>query len=413
MERRRSFRTATALLSAWGLAFVMTSRVVMAQTAPTAAPPTAAPPTAAPPTASLGLGGAPNNALPPDAEAESCRDTWPEDRAKPKFVERFPLRGTSGHVAYLELDVEHLPGESVFPAGLEFREEDMLHDLLSGASFRLPAIASEVKPSLTRATENSKTVTKVRLPVIVLPAEAGRKELTLPRLPVAIARASGQVHVICTQPHVITVEDPLTSVPDPQAKADPEPRPQIEVWTTLRDVVLTLLWALPLAFLVAWLVYRYRDKLKKRTPPPPPIPPWETARRQLAELEHRGLLEKEEFELYLDTVCDILREYVGERYGFEGLESTTRELLRQLEQRAPHFPEGDGVKTVLQRADLVKFARRIPSDEECRDAQLLMRRILDKTIPAPSLDPRSGPLAARPEAARVQPPRSENKGGEK
>ena len=424
MGQRGNEVSGKAALIAIGLTILIDSPVAWGQSAalPGSAPPKAtAPPTAAAPgpaasapqaaPATLGLGGAPS-ALPSgssstDAGAESCRDTWPEDRARPKFIERFPLRGTSGHVAMLELDVEHLPGESVFPAGLEFREDDMLHDLLNNASFRLPALASDVKPTLKRGTENNKTVTEVRLPVIVLPAEAGRKELTLPRLPVAIARASGQVHTICTQPHVITVEDPLASVPDPQAKPDPEPRPQIEVWTTLRDIVLTLLWALPLAFLIAWLLFRYRDKLKKRTPPPPPIPPWETARRQLSELEHRGLLEKEEFELYLDTVCDILREYVGERYGFEGLESTTRELLRQLEQRAPHFPEGDGVKTVLQRADLVKFARRIPSEEECRDALLLMRRILDKTVPAPSLDPRP-----RAESLRAEAPRSENKGGE-
>lgn len=348
--------------------------------------------------AQSGLGGASATAAAPAPEpsGDGCDDTWPEERERPEFVERFPQRGVSGHVTMLELDIKHLPGESVFPAGLEFKEDDLLHQLLQGASFRLPAPESEVSPQLERKRGDDGMQTTVRLPLIALPDEAGRKVLTLPRLPVAVARASGQVHTICTQPHVITVEDPLASVAEPQLQADPEARVQIEVWTTLRDIVLTLLWALPVALLVAWLFVRYRDKLKKRTPPPPPIPPWEVAYQQLQQLEREGLLVAEEFEAHLDRVCDILREYVGGRYGFEGLESTTRELLRQMEERAPHFPEEESLRTVLQRADLVKFARRSPTEEECRDALLLTRRILDKTVPSPGV----AGIAASPQGGK-------------
>ena len=51
--------------------------------------------------------------------ASDCQDDWPTDRERPKLIERFPKRGTSGHVSRLELEIEHLPGEVVFPAGLE------------------------------------------------------------------------------------------------------------------------------------------------------------------------------------------------------------------------------------------------------------------------------------------------------
>src|SRR5690606_34058198 len=262
------------------------------------------------------------------AEENSCTNTWPEDRKRPHFTEHFPTRGVSGHVSVLELKVEHLPGETVFPGGLKFDSSSDQAKWLDQAEFRLPHPSDLIQPKI-RATaaesaQGKSTSTTVQIPLIPLPSEAGRKELTLPRLPIAVARSSGQVHTICTQPHVITVEDPLASSPETEAKPDPEPRPQIEVWEALRDAVLALLIALPIAAALAWLFFRFRESFKKTPKPPTPRPPWETALRKLDDLESRQLLEKQDYEEYLDVVSDTLREYLGQRYGFDGLESTTR-----------------------------------------------------------------------------------------
>jgi len=332
-----------------------------------------------------------------DAEDAGCRDDWPTDRGRPKLVERFPKRGISGHVARLDLEIEHLPGELVFPAGLqgvqmmsgEVSEE---RQRLTDAQFKLPHPKSEVKPTLVRppAGGTGRVKTTLSFPFIPLPKEAGRLELTLPRLPIAVSRSSGQVHTVCTQPHVITVEDPLASEASPDKKPNPEPRSQLEIWTSLRDFVLTALWVVPLVLLLAGLLYKFRDRFVKKPVPPPPIPPWERARGQLSHLEAKGLLRTGAFEEYLDGVTDTLREYLGGRYGFDGLECTTRELLRQLGGRASDFTEEQSVRTILQRADLVKFARRTPTEEECVEAIRATRRIIELTVPAPSLDPRVG-----------------------
>lgn len=336
--------------------------------------------------------------LPPAAapsEAGDCQDDWPTDRERPKLVERFAKRGTSGHVTRLELDIEHLPGEVVFPAGLEAMllmsgELTQERERLTEAQFKLPNAKSEIKPTLQRPAKDAQGRVKTLLtfPLIPLPKEAGRFELTLPRLPISISRASGQVHTICTQPHVITVEDPLASEAAPDKKPNPEPRSQLEIWRSLRDGVLTALWVIPLVLLLGWLLYHYRAMFRKKVVPPPPIPPWERARGQLSHLESRGLLPAGEFEEYLDGVTDTLREYLGGRYGFDGLECTTRELLRQLGSRASDFSEEQLVRTILQHADLVKFARRTPSEDECKDACVATRKIIDLTVPLPSLDPR-------------------------
>lgn len=330
-------------------------------------------------------------------DESGCVSTWPEDRARPAFKEHFPLRGTSGHVSVLEVTVTHLPGETVFPGGIALLSSSDESDWLKAAEFRFPHASSEVKPHIERSAAQkgkNQASTKVRIPLIPLPSEAGRKELTLPRLPVSVSRASGQVHTICTDPHVITVEDPLASSPQAEAKPDPPPRPQIEVWETLRDVVLALLIALPIAALLVWAFFRFRKNFKRATPPPPPRPPWELAFARLDAIDGKRLLEKEEYEQYLDEVSDALREYLGDRYGFDGLESTTRETLRQLVVLAPDFDDERAVRTILQRADLVKFARRPPVEEECREAMSETRRMVQRTVLAPAVDAR--PTATNP-----------------
>ncbi len=324
-------------------------------------------------------------------EDAGCVDSWPEDRERPKLVEKFPTRGTAGHVSVLEVAIEHLPGETVFPAGIALDSSSDEADRLKSAEFHFPHPSSDVKAKLdrTKPKEGKKTAsTTVKIPLIPLPKEAGRRELTLPRLPIAVARSSGQVHTLCTDPHVITVEDPLASAAQAEPKPNPPPRPQIEVWETLRDAVLALLIALPIAALLAWAFFKFRKNFRRAPAPPPPRPPWETAFALLDAIEAKRLLEKEEYEQYLDEVSDALRQYLGQRYGFDGLESTTRETLRQLVVLAPDFDDERAVRTILQSADLVKFARRPPVEEECREAMSETRRIVRKTMVAPSLDPR-------------------------
>jgi hypothetical protein len=325
-------------------------------------------------------------------DTSGCVDTWPEDRKRPSLKESFPLKGIAGHVAFLDVAVDHLPGEQVFPAGIRLAPDSEEATWLTAAEFQLLHRDAIIQPSLGREESKagaSSLRTKIHLPLLPLPKEPGRKELTLPRLPISISRASGQVHTLCTQPHVMTVEDPLASNPNPEKHPDPKPRAQMEVWTALRDAVISVLIALPIAVALAWLFLKLRKKWKKVPKPPPPRPPWETALAELEAIEARRLLEAEHHEEYLDAVSDTLRHYLGERYGFDGLESTTRETLRQLAVRATDFDDERAVRTILQRADLVKFARRLPSNEECLDAMGETRRIIRITTRAPNLDPRS------------------------
>ena len=75
-------------------------------------------------------------------------------------------------------------------------------------------------------------------------------------------------------------------------------------------------------------------------------------------------------------------QYLGARFGFDGLESTTDETLAAL-RRLPYFglpmPEVAGF---LQQCDLVKFADLTPSLEECQRALTAAEKMVRATMPA-------------------------------
>src|SRR5690606_30334931 len=94
-------------------------------------------------------------------------------------------------------------------------------------------------------------------------------------------------------------------------------------------------------------------------PPPPPRPPWEIALEALTRLREerdRGL-DEAGIETWADAVSDVVREYLGARYGFDGLESTTDELVASLHAREPSDARLEVVRAFLRECDLVKFAK--------------------------------------------------------
>ena len=209
----------------------------------------------------------------------------------------------------------------------------------------------------------------------------------LPPLAISIARANNDVVTLCTKPHTIVVEDPTASTPDAQPKLNPPPRAQREEWVALKRALSWGAIGVLVGAVLAWLVVRWLRRPKPVPPPPPPRPPWEIALERLDEARHAGLLETQRLADFYDRVNDAVRQYLGARFGFDGLESTTAETLRAL-KRAPHFglpmPE---VAAFLQDCDLVKFADLTPTLEDCERALAQAERIVRATMPAQAARP--------------------------
>jgi hypothetical protein len=305
------------------------------------------------------------------------------------MVESFPEHGMSGYAVTLHLVVSHGRGETVLPHGLELQTESDTARSLKSAGFALPDQdgGAAARLSSIDAVKTGRRQTTLDLRLVALPNEPGRHALTLPALPVSVARANNDVVTLCTKPHTIVVEDPTSSTPDAQPKPNPPPRAQREEWVSLERALAWGLVGVALGSALAWLFYRWKKRPKPAPPPPPARPAWDVALERLDEVRHAGLLETRRFSEFFDRVNDAVREYLGARFGFDGLESTTRETLVAL-RRIPNFvlplPE---VAAFLQDCDLVKFADVTPTLEECERALVHAEKVVRTTMMPPPQAP--------------------------
>ena len=318
------------------------------------------------------------------ASAE-CVETAPSGADRPVLVDTFPDRGVSGYTATLHVVVNHGKGETVLPRGLELQSDSDAAHALKSAGFALPDQEGGAGAQLSSRDSDAKTgrrETTLDLPLIALPPEPGRHVLRLPPLPVSVARASNDVVTLCTKWHTILVEDPTASTPDAQPRPNPPARDQREEWVGLERALSWLAFGVVAGTALAFVVGRWLKRPKPVPPPPPPRVPWEVALERLHEARHAGLLETKRFPDFFDRVNDAVREYLGARFGFDGLESTTDETLLALRRVHTFGIPMAEIAGFLQHCDLVKFADLTPSPEECERALVVAEQMVRSTMPA-------------------------------
>jgi hypothetical protein len=360
-----------------------------------AAPAASAPPAPAAPAAT------------PTPAPTTCVERIPSGRPRPTLTEKIADKALSGHLVHLQVTVEHGKAETVFPGGLRLEVEGDAARALEKSGFVLPARGGSAEPSLSVAPRGNSAVTTVDIPLLVLAEKSGRHELMLPALPITVARASGEVLTVCTAPHRIVVDEPIVNEPNPRPRNNPPARPQREVWEALQRVVLGTLVGLVAAALIALAVRAWRKRPRRAPPLPPPRPPWEVALEELFDIRNAGLVQAGRLAEHFDRVSDVTRKYLGNVFGFDGLESTTRETLHSLRSVEPRIAILSEIEQFLLEADLVKFARQVPSESQCESALVKADEIVQKTRPAaqsahteppsPSAETESGSASAAAE----------------
>lgn len=333
--------------------------------------------------------GPPAPVVPPEAPSEpdrvkgSCVERIPAGATKPSLEVSFPDRGLSGHAAALRVVVTHGVGETVMPGGVRIdRGSDELVSLKE-AGWVLPDPAGGSAPSIERPEEQegSTASTTVTIPFVPLPKEAGRHHMVLPAMPITLARANGDVMTVCTPPQAIVVEDPIANEVAPEVRQNPPPRPQREDWPLARQLFYGFLGAVALGALFAYLFHRHRQRPK----PAPAVPeelPWVWAMRELDGLRRSDLLANGRLDEWFDEVDHCCRRYLGERYGFDGLESTSEEVKSYLKRVRPAVPELERIDAFLTDTDFIKYAEVDPTQEDCDKAIESAERIVRVTIPA-------------------------------
>ena len=367
------------------------------------------------PDASVPDAGASDASAPAPAPAQKvngCVETVPKGADRPFVHEMFPAVGTSGWAATFAVTVNHGKGERVLPNGIDLNGAQEMRTLMKEAGFGIPDQTGTAASRLYTDGDESKATTHLDLAVVLLPPKPGNHTLTLPALPIAIVRANGERLTVCTKTHTILVDDPLQNVPEAKPKLNPEARPQREEWTSLKHALEYGGIGLLAGGLLAYAGWRFAKRPKPVPPPPPPRPPWEVALERLDEIRHAGLLDAQRYAEYFDRTSDAVRGYLGARFAYDGLESTTDEALAALLRNGGGFIRYDSggqhqsgiplpgipleeIAGFLRECDLVKFANLVPTPDQCVASLATGERIVRATMPVASIPP-PPPSSTRP-----------------
>ena len=128
-------------------------------------------------------------------------------------------------------------------------------------------------------------------------------------------------------------------------------------------------------------VFIYVPMRKKRTAgPPKPIgtlPLYELSEKELAKLEKKELWQSGAIKEYHSQLTYVLRTYLERRYQIKALESTSDQVIHQLEG-IDHI-DRNGLSQLLQTADLIKFAKAEPAASFHQEALGAIRRFIQDT----------------------------------
>jgi hypothetical protein len=220
-------------------------------------------------------------------------------------------------------------------------------------------------------------------------------ELTLPAIEVTYIGKSGEVLSTQTQPIEIKIASLIANEPEPTLKDNAPPVPVLQ-----QDLLLVYIAAgLAAAGLGAVVTLLVRRRLRARAswrPEPPPRPAHELALERLDRLGAGGFAEDGDHRPFYFSVSEVIRDYLGGRFGFDSLEMTTEELVEELRRRAPRELVLGEVEGWLTSCDLVKFAKISPSATEARGALETAIRIVESTRPRPQPVVGAGELPAAP-----------------
>ena len=157
-------------------------------------------------------------------------------------------------------------------------------------------------------------------------------------------------------------------------------KPPLKAWPAL--------WPWLLAAALGYAAWRAWKRWKGRPLGPegnplalaPSLPPEAIAAEAIATLLASGLWESDQAAYYL-RLTEILRIYLEARYNKPVTAMTSVEVARLVKTRAHDLRVGGSVRELLNRADLVKFARAKSAPEEGRRDAALALDVIKSTTP--------------------------------
>lgn len=185
----------------------------------------------------------------------------------------------------------------------------------------------------------------------------------------------GPAMLLRVEPTAVDLQDP------PRPLKDILPQPfSLRAWLLAHQMELFTALGLLLAIVLAVVLWKRRKKQTIPTvAPAPQLPAHQRCLEALTRVEEQRLWQQGEHKQYQSQVTDLLRVYIEERYQVPALERTTDELMAEL--RLSPLPPDERIRleNLLRAADLVKFAKMVPSAVENEQLMTSARQFVQTT----------------------------------
>lgn len=143
------------------------------------------------------------------------------------------------------------------------------------------------------------------------------------------------------------------------------------IFAEIRDYVvygaITLIILALLVWLLVWYIRRTLSRREAIVKPGPKIPPHVVAIKALVELKNCKLWQNGKYKQYYTALTDILRVYIGGRWGIGAMEMTTDEIIAALRDVELPLESRSNLVSIMRTADMVKFAKAEPAAEDNED----------------------------------------------
>jgi hypothetical protein len=207
--------------------------------------------------------------------------------------------------------------------------------------------------------------------------------LTLPEVPFTVTTPEGLRRFVTP---ARTLEVGSTLPPEAQEKGAQlkDIQPPIEVAVRSWRLLWGLLGLVAVG-LLAWALVRFlRRPRPERVVVAPVLPLDVRTRTALDALKAENLPAQGRVKDFYFRLSEVIRGYLGERYGFEALECTSSELLATVRRLpTPGLPE-EALKRFVSESDMVKYAKAESSPQACGEALAFGYELLNKTWSPPA-----------------------------
>lgn len=137
------------------------------------------------------------------------------------------------------------------------------------------------------------------------------------------------------------------------------------IWTDYLLYIIGGVILLAAIILLIW--FATRKKEAKYIPPAPKETAYDTALRQLKQLQADKAWSNSDIKAYYTQLTDILRVYFEQQFRIPALEQTSAELLQNIKPITILNQQRDKLQAILTLADLAKFAKLQPAPQEHED----------------------------------------------